>query len=82
MEYVVKVGEGENERYLDVSGNPAFVQLAFASVFKSRERAQKYADRYHAKVELFLGRPQPNGTKFFTTPKQSPINRRSAYRSV
>lgn len=82
MEYVIQI-TGQPERYLCIgSTGVQTTALQFASVFKSRDRAQALAVKHNGKVELFLGKAQPQGSKFFTVPKQSPINRRSAYRNI
>ncbi len=61
--------------------------IQFAQRFKSRLRAQQQADtiavktQLVVKVEPFWGAPV-KGTKQFVMPKQSPINKRSCYRSI
>ena len=85
MEYVVcTTSEAvEHKRYLDISlVSPAFVSISFATRFKSRERAATLAKRFGGTVELFCGVPDPRGSKHYVAPKQSPINRRAAYRSI
>lgn len=54
----------------------------YASVFKSKERADKIAKKVDGKVVSYYGSNVVQGSKKFVAPKQSPINKNSPYRSI
>lgn len=57
-----------------------WTSISFATVFKSKSRAEAIAKRFNGVVEPFYGRPVASN-KSFVVPKQSPINHKSPYRS-
>lgn len=57
-----------------------WTSISFATVFKSKSRAEAIAKRFNGVVEPFYGRPVASN-KSFVAPKQSPINHKSPYRS-
>ena len=66
MEYVITRGD----KYGALAGNHIqWVAFAFASVFTSKGRAGKLADKNGGKVEPFYGKPIA-GTKNVVVPKQ------------
>jgi hypothetical protein len=76
MEYVIT----SNGKYLTDSDQWT-LKIGFARVFRVKDRALAAAKRVDGTVEPYYGAPI-KGQKAFTTPKQSPINRSSPYRSM
>ena len=77
FEYTVMNGT----KYCVLRGSSVeWTTIKFATVFKTKSRAEATAKRCNGVVEPFYGRPVASN-KSFVAPKQSPINHKSPYRS-
>ena len=78
FEYIINNGN----RYAAVKGSDVeWVSFAFATVFKKKDRAEKFAAKCGGEVEPFYGKAVKSN-KSFVAPKQSQINKHSPYRSI
>ena len=78
FEYIISQGN----KYATVKGTTVqWTSFAFATVFKVKDRAERAAKRHGGVVEPFYGKAVTSN-KSFVSPKQSPINKHSPYRSV
>lgn len=82
MEYVIE--NTSNSQYLVLSGGRSSwtKSLFFALKIKKKERGVALAARHGGTLQPYFGSDVPRGTKSSVSPKQSPTNRRSAYRSI
>jgi len=78
MEYTVNQGA----KFATVKGTQVqWTSIAFATVFKSKERAQKVAKKHGGEVELYWGRDALSN-KSAVAGKKSPINGKTPYRTI
>lgn len=57
-------------------------KLEYATVFKSKDRAEAQAKRSDGEVESYYGAATPKGSKDSVAPKQNPVNKSAPYRSI
>ena len=78
FEYIITQGN----KYAAVNGSSVeWVSFAFATVFKKKERAEKFATKCGGEVQPHYGKAVASN-KSFVAPKQSQINRHTPYRSM
>ena len=77
FEYTVMNGT----KYATLRGaSVEWTSISFATVFKSKSRAEAVAKRCNGVVEPFYGRPVASN-KSFVVPRQSSVNHKSPYKS-
>lgn len=77
FEYTVQFGS----KYATLRGSAVeWTSFTFATVFKSKARAEAIAHKTGGSVEPFYGKPVVSN-KSFVAPKQSKINHHAPYRS-
>jgi hypothetical protein len=82
-QYIISQLSNSNQlRYALAKGTKVeWISYNFATVFRSREQAEKVAKKHGGQVEVFYGK-MVAGSKGTVAPKQSPINKAAPYRTI